>query len=87
MFKIIGIIAVLFVIYIGWDSLDSLYKGEISADEATQTIRSNVGGAISGAPIKERAESADSSNNPTASTPPDNKPKSAEQLIDQMMNR
>jgi hypothetical protein len=87
MFKLIGIVAVLFAVYIGWDSLDSLYKGEISADEAAQTIRSNVGGAISGAPNKERNDSFESSKNPRASTPSDNKPKSAEQLMDQMMQR
>jgi hypothetical protein len=87
MFRLIGIVAVLFVVYIGWDSLDSLYKGEISADEATQTIRSNVGGAISGAPNREGNDSSESSKNPSASSPSDNKPKRAEQLIDQMMRR
>lgn len=47
MFRLIGILVVAFVLYIGWDAFQGWYAGEATPQETVDKVRSRVGDTIS----------------------------------------
>lgn len=47
MFRLIGILVVAFVLYVGWDAFQGWYAGEATPQETVEKVRSRVGDAIS----------------------------------------
>jgi hypothetical protein len=89
MFKLIGIAVVAFVIYVSWDTLSGLWRGDLSGKEAATVIRQDVGKVIS-----EPLSGDSSSRNTDPSTPQKQSPaitppgpRSAEQLADDLLKR
>jgi hypothetical protein len=90
MFRLIGLAVVVFVIFISWDSLTGLWKGDLSGEEAASAIRKDVGKAISeprnneATPKDKGAASAgprqDAEEKPSG-------PRSVEQLADDLLRK
>ena len=47
MFRLIGILVVGFVLYVGWDAFHGWYAGEATPQETVEKVRGQVGDAIS----------------------------------------
>jgi hypothetical protein len=46
MFRLIGIIVVLAIIFFGWDGISGWYRGEATPESAVNDIRRGIGSAI-----------------------------------------
>ena len=90
MFKLIGFAVVAFVVYISWDTLNGLWKGDLSGEEAATAIRQDVGKAISeqprGGEDTSRNQGASTTQNRTSGDTP-SAPRSAEQLADELLKK
>lgn len=90
MFKLIGVAVVAFVVFISWDTLTGLWKGDLSGKEAASAIRKDVGKAISeprnneATPQDKGAASAGSRQG--AEEKPSG-PRSVEQLADDLLRK
>jgi hypothetical protein len=87
MFKLIGVAVVVFIVFISWDTLSGLWKGDLSGEEAASAIRKDVSNAIA-EPHKESNSSKSASNNSAAENN-EQKPvaRSVEQMADDLLKK
>lgn len=90
MFKLIGVAVVIFVIYVSWDTLSGVWKGDLSGEEAATLIRKDVGRAVieqpSAGESAPRNQGASTTQNQTSGDSP-SAPRSAEQLADELLKK
>lgn len=90
MFKLIGMAVVAFVIYVSWDTLTGVWKGDLSGQEAATVIRKDVGNAVSeqsrGGESASKNQGASTTQNRTSGDTP-SAPRSAEQLADELLKK
>jgi hypothetical protein len=87
MFKMIGIVVVAFVAYVGWGAISDFWKGDMSAEEAATVIRKDVGSAISNSNPRKADDQSAASAGDDKNKAQTIEPKNAEQILDQMMKR
>jgi len=90
MFKLIGVAVVAFVIYVSWETLAGVWKGDLSGEEAAKLIRKDVGNAVveqpSGGESASRDQGSSTTQNRTSGDAPSS-PRSAEQLADDLLKK
>lgn len=90
MFRIIGIVVVLAVVFFGWDGLSSWYRGESTPASAVNEIRRGVGAAISpgeSASASRSSESRPAQANQSAGSAPAPKPSSPGDMASDLIKR
>ncbi len=88
MFKFIGIIVVVAVLYLGFDSLQKWYTGDATPQEAVSEVRKRVGETLVGEKTTDSTRQTQPSQSAKpGATPQGNKPLDTDEMLRDMMKK